>query len=152
MLAIAGPALCNLSGNASTPPFSKINSARKIATLTKIQITIDGKTVTASLEDSATSRDFIALLPLTLDLEDFHGIEKISDLPGRLSTEDAPSGYSPSAGDITYYAPWGNLAIFYSDFEHARGLVRLGQIDSGMDLFKRADRLKATIERTGQQD
>ncbi|GAA4730631.1 hypothetical protein GCM10023216_23110 [Isoptericola chiayiensis] len=28
-----------------------------------------------------------------------------------------------------YYAPWGNLAIFYRDFGHAPGLVRLGAFD-----------------------
>jgi hypothetical protein len=31
-------------------------------------------------------------------------------------------------GDITYYAPWGNLAIFYRDFGYSPGLVRLGHI------------------------
>jgi len=36
-------------------------------------------------------------------------------------------------GDITYYAPWGNLAIFYRDFDYSRGLVRLGRIDSGIE-------------------
>jgi hypothetical protein len=43
--------------------------------------------------------------PLTLTLEDYASIEKISDLPERLSTEDAPAGIDPAVGDITYYAP-----------------------------------------------
>jgi hypothetical protein len=36
-------------------------------------------------------------------------------------------------GDITYYAPWGNLAIFYEGGEYSRGLVRLGRIDSDIE-------------------
>jgi hypothetical protein len=32
-------------------------------------------------------------------------------------------------GDIAYYAPWGNLAIFYGESGYAQGLVKLGRID-----------------------
>ncbi len=81
----------------------------------KIRLKVGDTVLTAALIDSSTTRDFISLLPLTLTLEDYAGTEKISDLPKRLSTEGAPSGSDPSVGDITYYAPWGNLAIFYRD-------------------------------------
>ena len=63
--------------------------------------------------DSETTRDFISLLPLTLTLSDYAQTEKVSDLPRRLSTADAPDGVDPDVGDIAYYAPWGNLAIYY---------------------------------------
>jgi hypothetical protein len=36
-------------------------------------------------------------------------------------------------GYITYYAPWGNLAVFDEDFDHSPGLVKLGRIDSGIE-------------------
>ena len=49
-------------------------------------------------------------------------------------------------GDITYYAPWGNLAIFYKDFGYAKGLVKLGSFDSGIEALKVGGSLKATIE------
>ena len=65
------------------------------------------------------------MLPLTLTLKDYAGTEKISDLPRKLSTQGAPSGSDPSVGDITLYAPWGNLAIFYRDFGYASGLIIL---------------------------
>jgi hypothetical protein len=81
-----------------------------------------------------------------LTLEDYAGTEKISNLPKRLSTEGAPSGSDPSVGDIAYYAPWGNLAIFYRDFGYSRGLVILGKIDSGMDAFKVPGSVRVTIE------
>lgn len=56
------------------------------------------------------------MLPLELTLRDCNGTEKISDLPRKLDTTGAPKIYAPSAGNITFYAPWGKLAIFYKPF------------------------------------
>jgi hypothetical protein len=118
--------------------YSRMNSV-------KIRINIEDRAITATLEDNETVRDFVSLLPLTITLEDYASTEKIADLP-RLSTEDAPTGIDPSVGDITYYAPWGNLAIFYRDFGYARGLVKLGTIDSGAEALDRPGSIRATIE------
>ena len=41
----------------------------------------------------------------------------------------------------------GNLALFYQDFGYAPGLVLLGGIGSGNEVFKRPGPLRATIER-----
>jgi hypothetical protein len=112
----------------------------------KIRIKGGDTSLTATLIDSKTSRDFISLLPLTLTLKDYAGTEKISDLPKRLSTEGAPPGSDPSVGDIAYYAPWGNLAIFYRDFGYASGLVILGKIEGGIEAFQVSGPVKVTIE------
>lgn len=55
----------------------------------KINIKVGNEVVTATLIDSKTTRDFVSLLPLTLTLEDYAKTEKISNLPKRLSTEEA---------------------------------------------------------------
>jgi hypothetical protein len=113
----------------------------------KIRITIQGAPATATLEDTETARDFASLLPLTLTLEDYAATEKISDLPRTLSTKGAPAGTAAAAGDITYYAPWGNLALFYRPFRYSEGLVRLGKIDGdGVELLRHPGPLKASIE------
>ncbi len=112
----------------------------------KISLNVGDTRLTATLIDSKTTRDFISLLPLTLTLEDYAGTEKISNLPKRLSTEGAPSGSDPSVGDIAYYAPWGNLAIFYKDFGYSSGLVILGRIDSGTETFHVPGSVNVTIE------
>jgi hypothetical protein len=96
--------------------------------------------------DSKTTQDFIAMLPLTLTLEDYGGTEKISYLPGKLSTRGAPAGIDPAVGDITYYAPWGNLAIFHRDFVYSDGLVLLGRIDGGMTALSLSGPINVTIE------
>jgi hypothetical protein len=113
----------------------------------KIRIKVGEKEATATLNDSEAARDFVSLLPLTLTLEDYAKTEKISALPKRLSTEGAPSGSDPDVGDIAYYAPWGNLAIYYKDFGYSNGLVILGKIDGGLEVFNSPDLVKATIER-----
>jgi len=53
----------------------------------RIHIRLEDRILTATLEDTATSRDFVSLLPLTLTLEDYAATEKISNLPRRLSKE-----------------------------------------------------------------
>ncbi len=119
----------------------------------KIRIDVDGATVMATLDNnSQAAKDFIALLPLTLTLNDYNATEKISDLPRRLSTKDAPPGFDPSIGDIAYYAPWGNLAIFYKDFGYSSGLVKLGTIDAGLARLSVPGSLKVTIELAEHSD
>jgi hypothetical protein len=119
-------AACSIENNTTngSPPELPTTEAPSPERM-KIRLTVEDTVITATLIDSKTARDLIALLPLTLTLRDYAGTEKISDLPRRLSTEDAPSGSDPSVGDITYYAPWGNLAIFYRDFGYSSGLSPL---------------------------
>jgi hypothetical protein len=113
----------------------------------KIRITLKDRVITATLNNNKTNRDFVSQLPLTLTLEDYSGTEKISYLSKRLSTADAPPGSDPSIGDITYYAPWGNLAIFYKDFGYSSGLVILGRIDDdGIEALNVAGNVNVTIE------
>lgn len=112
----------------------------------KIRITLEDAVITATLINSQTTQDFVSLLPLTLTLEDYAGTEKISFLPQKLSIENAPAGSDPDVGDITYYAPWGNLAIFYRDFSYANELVILGKIDSGISALSIPGSVNVMIE------
>jgi hypothetical protein len=111
-----------------------------------IRLTIDGTAIEATLLDNETARDFVSLLPLRLTLEDYVGTEKIGYPPRKLSTVGAPAGVNPAAGDLAYYAPWGNIAIFYKSARYADGLVKLGQFNTAVDALKVRGSLKATIE------
>ena len=115
--------------------------------MTRIRITIPGGELTATLENNAAAKDFLALLPMTLTLEDYSKTEKISDLPKRLATTGSADGHDPEIGDITYYAPWGNLAIFYKDFGYSRGLIKLGEIESDVSPLIISGPFEATFER-----
>ena len=92
-----------------------------------------GEPIPAVLEDNPAGRDFLSMLPLTLTVKDYNGTEKIGNPPRVISTEDMPDSIEPSAGDLTFYAPWGNIAIFYREFRLSRGLVRFGRITSGIE-------------------
>ncbi|MFF4835384.1 cyclophilin-like fold protein [Streptomyces sp. NPDC001315] len=124
---------------ASTPSRSDRTSAMDI------RVTLDGRPVDATSNDSPAARDLATLLPLTLDLEDFHGTERIGYPPRRLTTDGAPAPVAAKAGDIAYFAPWGNLALFYQDGPSASpDLLILGHIDAAPDQLARAERI--TIE------
>lgn len=116
----------------------------------RIRLTVGDKKVVVKMYDNATSRDLVAQLPLKLTLSDYAGTEKVARLSKKLSTKGAPAGFDPSVGDVTYYAPWGNLAIFYRDFGYAEGLISLGTIESGLeDLAALPGDTTVIIERLG---
>ncbi|WP_428077203.1 cyclophilin-like fold protein [Candidatus Avelusimicrobium alvi] len=116
-------------------------------TTVKIKITVPRRTVSATLNDSRAAREFLALLPLTLELTDFGQTEKIADLPQKLSTKGAPAGFTPQKGDLAYYAPWGNLAIFRRDFRYSENLIKLGRIETGLEALDFPGHIKAVFER-----
>lgn len=94
-----------------------------------LKMTIGQDEYIAKLIDSKAVEGFITQLPLKLTLQDYAGTEKIGDLPARLSAEGSPPGTAASIGDLAYYAPWGNLAIFYKSSGYASGLIKLGSIE-----------------------
>jgi hypothetical protein len=146
-MALAGAlALACAGANDAAGQTSARGTADQQVRTMKIRMDVEGTTITATLVDNETARDFVSLLPLTLTLKDYAATEKISDLPRKLSTEGAPSGSDPSIGDIAYYSPWGNLAVFYRDSGYASGLVTLGQIDSNVDALNRPGPLAVAIE------
>lgn len=109
----------------------------------RISFTIGGETVYATVYDNSVARDLVSRLPLTLEFSDYNNTEKIAYLPDGSEDwdlSDAPTSCTPSAGDITMYSPWGNLAIFYRDFRSSNGLVPVGSLDDGaIDLFAAQD-------------
>jgi hypothetical protein len=102
------------------------------ATGMRIQLTSGrNEPVIVRLNDSEAARDFVSLLPLRLTFKDHARTEKVSDLPRSLTSKGAPPGFDPSVGDLAYYAPWKNLALYYRDFGYSDGLVPLGAVESG---------------------
>lgn len=117
----------------------------------KIQFIYHGTTVIGALDDNAVSREFLAMLPLTVTLEDYGTTEKIAWLPSKLRQADATEAITPLTGDIAYYAPWGNLAIFREDFRHSPGLIKLGRIEQGLESLRPSDSKETiTIMRAGE--
>jgi hypothetical protein len=142
-LALAGADACTVAAD----QHSSQEGTREPEKTMKLRMALEHTSITVTIVDSATSRDFVAMLPLTLTLVDYAETEKISELPKRMSTQSAPTSVTPAAGDVTYYAPWGNLAIFHKSFRYSEGLIKLGTIDSGLEALRQPGPLRVTIER-----
>lgn len=96
----------------------------------KMNITVGGRTVTATMEDNAAVRDFLSRLPLEVTLNDYNNItEKIFYPSPALTTTGVTRGCAPTPGDITIYVPWGNVAIFCKNWSQTNDLIRIGHID-----------------------
>ncbi len=138
------------NNNVSTEPNTQqIQGDEETLENARIKLTVNGnEEVFVSLDDNQASRDFLEMLPLTLTFEDFNSTEKIATLPNELSTEGQPSGYTPEIGDFAYYAPWGNISVFYKDFRYSNSLYKLGTIESGTEIFENMNNdFEVTIER-----
>lgn len=103
---------------------------------TRIKLTFEGNEIYALINNSKAGNDFLSLLPLSVKAEDFNSTEKIFYLSKKLNTQNEPDGINPKAGDITYYAPWGNIAIFYKDFRYSNNLIYLGKFENTSDIEK----------------
>ncbi len=112
----------------------------------KISLTFNGMTMTASLYDNPSARDFASMLPLDLTIEDFGGNEKIVHLPRKLTEDGAGPFGNEQPGDLCYFRPWGNLALFYGDYRWD-GLIRLGRFDDGFDPLLVRGKFPVRIER-----
>ena len=102
---------------------------------TPIRVIVEDTVLPGRLWNNPTARDLIAQLPLTLTFRDFNGVEKIGQLPRKLSMEGVPAGDDPLPHDIGYYNPSGNLVFYYDDVGYFTGIVRIGQFDSSMDVI-----------------
>lgn len=112
----------------------------------RIRLTFNGLVLTAMLYDNPSARDLASLLPLELKIEDFGGNEKIVRLPRKLTEDGSGPFTNERPGDLCYFKPWGNLALFYADYRWD-GLIRLGRIDSSFDALRVRGAYPVGIER-----
>ena len=113
-----------------------------------ITVTIGGRAYAATLADNPAARDLATQLPLTLTFADYNRVEKIATLPRPLTTQGVPAGADPEINDLGYYAPTGDLVLYYGDVGYWTGIVRLGFLPDGMpDIARLPDGFTATLSR-----
>ena len=98
----------------------------------KIEFICKNGVGTAILNDTNAAKSFYANLPLELNLKDYAGREKIADLPAKLDFKGDPSS-DGKVGDLAYFAPWGNLVLFYKPQPYYDGLIKLGKFENGFE-------------------
>ncbi|MDI9917368.1 cyclophilin-like fold protein [Rhodococcus sp. IEGM 1379] len=120
---------------------------------TVVRFTSGDTAVDVTIEsDNPTTRDFLAMLPLTLSVEEFAGREKVSRLPRELETDRSP-GSDPENGDLIYYAPWGSLGFYYDadGIGYADQTIHLGTYDAAAAQLSRLEGGNVTAEVIHQQ-
>lgn len=126
----------------STPDDSKNQTSLNM------KITIGNQTYMATLEDNAAAKDLLSRLPLEITLKDFNHTEKIFYPDPALNMEGVKAGCSPVPGDITIYAPWKNIAIFYKNLTYSDDLIKIGHIDgNGIEALQVDGDIKVKLEK-----
>lgn len=113
----------------------------------KIEVKSNSKTIVFELNESDASKELLSQLPLTIKVEDYASNEKIFYPPNKLSTSNTPLA-NAKKGTLAYYAPWGNVVMFYKDFGSASGLFELGFSTSGT---REIENLSNSIEITKEK-
>lgn len=96
----------------------------------RIRVESGGNDIIFELNGSVAAKELYEQLPLTVDMEDYGGNEKIFYPPAKLDIENAPLAEA-GAGTLAYYAPWGDVVMFYGLFEINHELYELGRVISG---------------------
>jgi hypothetical protein len=137
--AVAGVVVCAASGFAAstTPQDGK-----------RISLRMGDRTVTATLNDSDAANDLAAMIPLSIRMRDHLRREKTGPIAKPLS-EQTQGSATYEKGGLGYWRPGGNLVIFY---RHdgltipSPGIVLLGKIDSGAEVFDVPGPVDVTVE------
>ncbi len=119
--------------------------------LKQLKITVGDKELMASFIDSKTTRDFIAILPLNLRMDDIRKREKYASLSAVLAKEgDVKTTYK--TGDISYWLG-GGIAVFYDHDgrEVQAGLIVLARLESGIETFNVPDSVLVKFEAVEKQ-
>lgn len=112
-------------------------------TVMQITVQANGQEIVFKLNDSQASKDLYAQLPMSIKVENYSSNEKIFYPPKKLGTGNTPLVKSASSGTLAYYAPWGDVVMFYGSFGSASGLYELGHAVQGNELIRK---LSGTIK------
>ena len=108
----------------------------------RISIEYNGNTIIFELNNSQAAQDLYDQLPLSVESEDYSDNEKIFYPSEDLNVSDAPEAEG-GAGVLAYYEPWGDVVMFYDDFDSNSSLYELGRVVSGSEWI---EDISGTIE------
>lgn len=100
----------------------------------QIKITVNGKELIAVLEDNATSRALLDILPITLPMMDLYGREMCYRFDRDLPTDNVRNT-NYEVGDIIYYPPRRSFVIMYKQNGERFSMQKIGKIISDIEVF-----------------
>ena len=101
----------------------------------KINVLANGKTLTATLEDTPAGRILFDQLPITMQMRNIYGWQMSCNLGQALPTDKLiASNYK--VGDIIYWPYKRALVILYKQNGQRFQRQHIGHIDSGLEVFE----------------
>ena len=94
----------------------------------RLKITIGSRTFNATLVSNPTVTAFKARLPMTVNMTELNGNEKLYNFSSALPT-NASNPRNISTGDLMLYGS-ATLVLFYESFPTSYSYTRLGKIDN----------------------
>lgn len=108
-----------------------------------IIIRVGGRSFTATLEDNATARAFVAMLPMTVTMNEMNGNEKYYYLSENLPTDSYRPGTIRN-GDLMLYGS-SCVVLFYETFSSSYSYTRIGRLDNPSGLASALGRGNVTV-------
>lgn len=115
-------------GEASQPEVHDLSLSKM-----QVRITSQGHAAIFQLYDTVAARQFFDQLPLELELSNFRDVQWMFYPPQRLSVKSGEAYHDGVKGELSYYAPWGDVFMLYKDFYAGDEMHRLGIILDGID-------------------
>lgn len=109
----------------------------------KIKIKVNSQTFTATLLDNNSTRAFLKMLPMTIDMRELNGDEKYHDLPESLPT-NASNPRTTQAGDLMLFGS-RTLVLFYKTLSTSYSYTGLGRVDNPSGLAAALGSRNATV-------
>lgn len=91
-----------------------------------------GHQVTIALNDSGAAQDLARQKPSEVRIENYSNDEKTFYPDKKLNLANTPRAHAV-VGTLGYFAPWGDVCLFYRNFGSAAGLYELGITINGKD-------------------
>ena len=111
----------------SAAPAEPVETSTEEETEMKMNVEVGGESFTATLENNSAAAALAEMLrsePLTIEMSDYAGFEKVGSLGTRLPASNAQT--TTSSGDIVLYNG-DQIVIFYGS--NSWSYTRLGRID-----------------------
>lgn len=108
----------------------------EVKATTDITLTFGDTVVSATMDDSETTRAFLERLPLTISMSRYGDREYYAAIPELPESGDEIPDFEN--GDITYYTAGKSLAIFFGNEGNSSqsDLIRMGRITSDLTVFQ----------------
>lgn len=125
---------------------STIGSSIELKMNNKISVKVGSKTFTATILDNASSKAFVAQLPLTINMIELNNNEKYAQLQKNVPI-NASVPARIEAGDLMMYGA-STLVLFYKGFSTSYNYTKIGKIDdvSGLTAALGAGDVKVSFE------